>query len=275
MVSLASASASASAAAASLSATLRAKKSGLPYVNLNAEGQYAGWVASFNTQMKNGEVFRLNLKCEQDLFLLFTLAIVWSRTGPWENAVFFVIWMKISEKADPRLWCSDEFVQQEERLRDRSLADVLASIEQPAFRKKPVFRKDLYQSVAVLARNWDATLQAMKTMRDTRDYFGFWTYMRSLKGLGSGDKSMFIKLPLIMRELRCQLYPDIPGEFCCVPDARVYLAVKQLAEQGVDMQICRPNSSIKGLFRASARIYELFGDLYDVPLFAYPDLFER
>jgi hypothetical protein len=53
--------------------------------------------------------------------------------------------------------------------------------------------------------------------------------MRSFKGLETGQKSMLIKISLVMRELRCQLYPSISGEFCCVPDARVYDALSAMS----------------------------------------------
>ncbi|MFO7815125.1 MAG: hypothetical protein R6V14_05250 [Halanaerobiales bacterium] len=78
---------------------------------------------------------------------------------------------------------------------------------------------------------------------------------------------MRIKIPLILRELRCQnIYKDIPGKYCCVPDARVKNAAQQL-----NIKLPYINS-ISNLLKASGVIYKHFGDLYDIPLFAYEDL---
>ncbi|MDC1105131.1 hypothetical protein OAT16_00400 [Prolixibacteraceae bacterium] len=92
-------------------------------------------------------------------------------------------------------------------------------------------------------------------------------FLREIKGLGVGDKKMLIKIPLILRELRCQgIYNNISGKLCCVPDARVYDATKEL-------QINLPvTNSLRSLKDSSEVIYELFGNLYDLPLFAYFDL---
>lgn len=102
---------------------------------------------------------------------------------------------------------------------------------------------------------------------EKEDYMIFVDYISKIEGLGSGKNKMRIKIPLILRELRCQdVYANIPGELCCVPDERVKVACNDL---GIEL----PNiSSLKGLFKASKVIYDNFGDLYDIPLFAYEDL---
>jgi hypothetical protein len=91
--------------------------------------------------------------------------------------------------------------------------------------------------------------------------------MREIEGLGVGDRKMLIKIPLILRELRCQnIYENISGELCCVPDARVFDAGKEL-----NLKIPR-TGNLENLIVSSTKIYKLFGDLYDIPLFAYNDL---
>ncbi len=78
---------------------------------------------------------------------------------------------------------------------------------------------------------------------------------------------MRIKIPLILRELRCQnVYHYIRGKDCCVPDERVKLAAKSL---GIKMPHI---NNLQNLFKASEIIYKKFGDLYDIPLFAYEDI---
>lgn len=260
-------------AAAWLIDRFKAASPNLAYANLNEAGGYRGWVADFKIPLLDGRSLNLDLREEKDLFLLFVLAVVWSRTGPWENAVYFVAWMKLAHKDAPALWTNDAFVEMERSNCKASMAQTLGQCLDPDTRKQVSFRKDVYASVKVLAHNWDGIKRAIDVMITTRQYAAFFDYMRSLKGLGTGQKSMLIKIPLVMRELRCQLYPSIPGAFCCVPDARVYDALSAMSrDHNKRINLRHHAGSVKKLINASAKIYQLFGDLYDLPLFAYVDL---
>lgn len=106
-------------------------------------------------------------------------------------------------------------------------------------------------------------------LNENNEYRG-WTYNFNItlpEGLGAGKNKMRIRIPLILRELRCQkIYNNIPGEICCVPDVRVKISSKEIG-------IMLPHiSSIDNLLKASKIIYDNFGDLYDIPLFAYEDV---
>ncbi len=91
--------------------------------------------------------------------------------------------------------------------------------------------------------------------------------IRSIEGLGVGRNKMLIKITLILRELRCQkIYDNISGNLCCVPDARVYDSCQEI---GIHMP---KTNNLENLITSSSKIYKLFGDLYDLPLFAYNDL---
>ena len=79
-------------------------KDELPYANLNDKNQYMGWVQDFRINIKDQGNIKLDLSNENDLFLLFVLAIVWSRSGPWENSAYFVAYLKIFEKSSPPHW---------------------------------------------------------------------------------------------------------------------------------------------------------------------------
>jgi len=52
----------------------------------------------------------------------------------------------------------------------------------------------------------------------------------------------------------------------CVPDARVYDTCK---ETGIHLPKA---NNLENLIYSSSKIYKLFADLYDLPLFAYNDL---
>lgn len=236
-------------------------KDKINYINLDENNNYKGWVADFGLVEKaTNKSIGLDLKNENDLFLLFVLASAWSKTGPWENAVFFTTYLglKNSKITD---WLDINFVENEIDSREenaKSIIDATAGIEP---RSKVAFRKDFYSSVAILAENWEEIEFKMNDSNQKSDWRIFIDYLRSLKGLGEGTKKMKIKIPLILRELRCQkIYPDIDGKYCCVPDERVKEAYKSIGEK-------MPHNYLK----ASEYIYNDFKNLYDVPLFAYMD----
>lgn len=242
-------------------------KDRISYINLNEEAQYLGWTHDFNIILPDGVKMGLDLNKEEDLFLLFVLASAWSRTGQWENAAFFTTYLKTSKKYHRDQWLDDDFVKNEIAEKDKNAAWIVSECSGVVPRKKVCFRKDIYASIVVIAKNWNMIKEKLELSACLNDYSLFIDYLAGLDGLGTGQKHMRIKIPLILRELRCQgIYPSIPGEFCCVPDERVKAASKELG-------IVLPTiNSIDSLFKASAIIYQQFGELYDIPLFAYEDL---
>ncbi|MEI8376943.1 MAG: hypothetical protein WCF95_00230 [bacterium] len=231
----------------------------LPYVNLDDNNDYKGWVDNFNLKNSNNEQMRLDLSKEEDLFLLFVLASAWSKTGPWENAAYFTAYLKFANKSDIELWLNQDFIGEEICQKEYNAHSIIKEYTGIESRKKVSFRKDFYLSVGVIARQWHEIKEKLLESNQKSDYIIFIDYIRQIKGLGTKDKSMRIKIPLILRELRCQkIYPNIEGAYCCVPDERVKSSAKEL---GIKL----PNDFLK----ASKVIYENFGDLYDIPLFAY------
>lgn len=119
-------------------------------------------------------------------------------------------------------------------------------------------------SINILARNWHQILNKLENAEIQQNFMIFMEFMRSIEGLGVGNRRILIKIPLILRELRCQkIYENISGDLCCVADDRVIKAGKSL-----EIDLKRP-SDLHSLVETSRKIYRLFGDLYDLPLFAY------
>lgn len=242
-------------------------KDKLSYININANNQYRGWTCDFNIILPNNQRMSLDLKQEEDLFLLFILASSWSKTGPWENAAFFTTYLKQGNKAKVELWLDSDFVNKEIDKSKNSSQSIVNICRGVVARKKVSFRSDYYSSIVVLAKNWREIKSSLEMSNFKGDYRIFIDFISTLDGLGAGKNKMRIKIPLILRELRCQqIYNNIPGELCCVPDERVKVASKEIG-----IKIPHINS-LDSLLRASKVIYEYFGDLYDIPLFAYEDV---
>jgi len=242
-------------------------KEKLPYANIGLQNKYLGWVTDFNLKDSKGNSIALDLKKENDLFLLFVLAIVWSRTGPWENSAFFVAHLKLNGKDRVNFWIDESNYKKEADFREHAAERIAKELTGNGSRKKISFRKDIFKSIYLLALNWQNILAKLAASENARDFLIFMNFMRSLEGLGFGNKRILIKIPLILRELRCQnIYSNISGNLCCVPDNRVF-------EAGKSLNINIPKASnLENLINSSTKIYQLFGDLYDLPLFAYNDL---
>jgi hypothetical protein len=243
------------------------EKHNLPYANIGIENEYLGWVKDFKLRDLNNNSIGLDLTKNNDLFLLFVLAVVWSRTGPWENSAFFVSYLKINKKDTIEFWNKEVNYKNEEFLRELNAKEITSQIHGINPRKQITFRKDIFSSVHLLAKKWPEILTILGKSEKENNFILFMTFMRSIEGLGANKNRILIKIPLILRELRCQhIYSNISGELCCVPDARVFNSAKQL-------MIKIPKvSNLDNLIKSSSKIYHLYGDLYDLPLFAYDDL---
>lgn len=268
------------------------KRSDLPYLNLNKDKtKYMGWVSDFGLCLGSdgtGEPVKLNLNDENDLFLLFVLASAWSRTGKWENAAYFTAYLKLSDNFSIEKWKSIDYVDKECANRQKTSSDIFEQVNwnqkiqnyqknhniKP---RKPGFRSDYYQSVYILANIWNQIKELLATCVKTGQWDEFILFFRkneATKGLGGkGQGRMLIKLPLLLREIKCaNIYPNanIPGEYCCVPDKRVKDAAQALLIKGLSSITCESN-----LLEQSKIIYDWFGELYDIPLFAYKDIMNK
>ncbi len=233
------------------------------YINLDENNNYRGWVTNFNLKYNiDGTVVKLDLHKEKDLFLLFVLASAWSRTGPWENAVFFTTYLKF-KNYDIEKWQNNSFVEEEMNNRYINCQEIINKVSGIEYRQKVTFRKDLYNSVYILANKWEEIKFHMNIASQNQDWKTFIDFLSSIEGLGSAKNKMRIKIPLILRELRCQnIYHNINGKYCCVADKRVRDTYNNYLHNKL------PQDYIK----ASELIWDDFGTLYDIPAFAYEDL---
>lgn len=245
---------------------------------LDAEGRYTGWVKSCD-QLDQASL-DLDLKAENDQFLLFCLASAWSATGPWENAATLIYTIKnyCPDQASPNAWIDDASFETSITVVKHAFAQH-KDVFNP--RKSTTIRKDIFPAFRTLARKWPQLKFLMQSAARSSNWEQFVYDLRDVEGLAPGrcgTKKLLIKIPLILRELRCQnIFSNIPGELCCVPDARVIDAIKvyQLDpeyDQAFGLKAYRP-SDARALIESSKAIYQIFGDLYDLPLFAAEDIY--
>lgn len=261
------------------------KKKSLPYAKESKSGGYGGWTTDFNIRVKTkpSEIIGLDLHKESDLFLLFVLASAWSRSGHWEDPAFFVSYLKgiknINSMAKVKAYVDSlpTNATQAKTLSNSIYNEYKKFDYNPsAWREPKRIRIDLFQSVKILYSKWNSIKAHLKVSSESGDYKTFMVYLRSIKGLGSYNKKMVIKIPLILRELRIQnVYNNIPGEYCCVPDMRVKeiaMQIDELKALNFSFYSQKDEDVVDKLIETSSTIYKYFGDWYDIVLFAYPDL---
>jgi hypothetical protein len=242
-------------------------KNDIAYICLNNENKYSGWTSDFGFELPDGNRMRLDLRDEGQLFLLFVLASAWSRPGRWENAAFFTAYLAYNGYGDYKLWQNDVWVKKTAQKAAAEIEKFIDECTGLVSRVKVSFRSDYYDSIKVLAGKWEEILKSLKQAEMNQDYSEFICFLSEIEGLGYGTRKMKIKIPLIMRELRCQdVYKGIRGELCCVRDKRVMDAAENI---GLKL----PKShTMESIMQASRIIYKNFADLYDIPLFAYEDI---
>lgn len=251
---------------------VRKNEKNLPYINLDRNGNYSGWISDFHIVNKHTHIpMRLDLSLENDLFVLFALASCWSRTGQWENSACFAVYLKMAHKDYVQYWKDSTVIEQEKCLRHDSVKLVSKNYAMAKSGSKIAFRSDFYDSMKVLADSWCGILDSLERSEITNDYHIFISHISNIPGLGARSNKMKIKIPLLLREMRIQnVYKNIPGKWCCVPDSRVReAAISDLFNISLPI-----NATMQSVLKSSEIIYNLFGDLYDIPLFAYDDLKE-
>lgn len=248
---------------------------------INPNGSYRGWVSDFGftygDNPATAQPMQLDLSTDTDLFLLFVLASAWSRTGPWENAAILTAYLKHMRWSNYQAWTDIDTVNGRREEAQAALLNETFYYTLPT-RRKVAFRSDTFTSIGVLANHWNDIFRSLIALRGQGlegPWIDFMNDLRIIEGLGVGTRRMMIKIPLILRELRCGGgdWANIPGRLCCVADARVIEAAGNISGMPIlNPQIRHTGNPIGGLINASTAIYENFGDLYDIPLFAYEDV---
>ncbi|GAB3991909.1 hypothetical protein GCM10028807_23450 [Spirosoma daeguense] len=202
----------------------------LPYANINSTNAYSGWVTDFRLRDGAGQKIHLDLKANDDLFLLFVLAVVWSRTGPWENSAFFVAYLKLHQKHSSLFWKEKTNSHSEKELSVRSAKQIVDLVTGIVNRKQISFRTDIYDSVHVLATNWEQILQSLERSENEGNFDLFMTHMRNIEGLGVGRKKMLIKIPLILRSCVARIFTRIYLENIAACRTPEYMKLPKLSK---------------------------------------------
>jgi len=178
----------------------------LPYINLDENNKYKGWVSDFGFDFPAGTRMRLDLTNSEDLFGLFILAVIWSRTDYWENAAFITAYLKYRGFLKADIWnqefCSDlqNDIPNIVSFNNKTYANL-------ELRRKHSIRKDIFESILRLKGIWSKIIEYLDWDNNGKnaDYIRLIRLLENTNGLGSGENTMQVKILLILRELRLSL----------------------------------------------------------------------
>jgi hypothetical protein len=233
--------------------------------------EYGGW---------KEDIF--NLRLEEDIFKLFTLAINWNTNISWEiGLATFEVLDEMGFLTVEQLRDTDFVEKTKQKMKSWNFKYLvkqrIRQIQQRPYANPRKIRSgprrtwvDAYHVAATnwnLIRNWlniDEILRGGTPQVDGRKL------IESLKNLflinfdGKTRRMLYVKTFLICRELRCQNVINIETKYCCVPDSRVTEQLKTL-----DF----PTSY--SYYKNSETLAQYFKKLYDLPVFFFYEECEK
>lgn len=230
------------------------------------DGSYRGWVRGFHGATWRGQWAEWDLSDPRYRFGLYCLASAWSRTGRWEGPVRLALAMA----AEPDRWLNpDYWARIDISGAKNSLYELVTRGEQgvkiPGGRNATA-RTDCAASFTSIAAHFPVIEKILADLNSGRlSAVMAKAKLREIPGTGCDMQHAWdMKIHLIFRELRCAGWSGIPGEVCCVPDARVRKVYDKIIGDSLPVDH----------FQASRQIYQDFGDLYDLPPFLALDWFK-
>lgn len=272
------------AIAEALCAWFRARHS----AQLDPTGSYKGWVSDFGYTLVDGRSFSLDLSDSRQWWPLLLLAVGWSYSGQWENSAAFLGVLAELDFLDYSKWQpgTQDHIDQRLAQAKAHLEQRLATLDRaatfpfewlpgrtPPSRKRVFFPSSWRYGMRRAVEIWPQVSRLLSETCDGSisgaDFFQAMMedpYLAGLSGIsGRENRRMIVKLPFLLRELRAQGAEGIEGAYCSIPDQRV---------KDMRQTLGLPNGALTscyGLSRATRRLWEDFGDLYDLPLFAFWD----
>lgn len=246
---------------------------------------YGGWFNAFpvNFDIKNNENFQFNFKKEIDIIALIFLATLWNMPNyKWENAVGLIGVLQNRNLLDISEWSSRKFID--------NLDKKLLETEMNNFNLNPGLYKrghlyikagkdGVFERLHKISREYDYLknifriediLNGNKPLIEETIFNKMDNEKLKIETKGRNGKIikkplLRVKVPLILRELKCKDAIDVDDKYCCVPDTRVKKIMTIIGypqELGFDINSVINNSEI---------ISKFFGNYYDLPLFDFID----
>ena len=227
--------------------------------------EYGGWKED-----------NFNLRLEENIFKLFTLAINWNTNISWEiGQATFEVLDEMGFLTVEQLRNKDSVEKTKQKMKSRNFKYLvrqrIRQIQQrPYANPRKIYggpRRTWVDAYHVAATNWDLIrkwLNMDEILREGTPQVDGRKLIENLKSLfvinldGKTRRMLNVKTFLICRELRCQNVINIDTKYCCVPDSRVREQLKILGF---------PTSY--SYYKNSETLAHYFKKLYDLPIFFF------
>jgi hypothetical protein len=249
---------------------------------------YGGWFNAFPIKFnkKNNEFFQFNFKDEKDIIALIFLATVWNMQNyKWENAVGLIGVLHNRNLLSINEWSSRSFIN---NLNKNELENEMNDLDNmnddlDLSKRGRLYIKSgkdgVFERLHKISCEYDylkTILKIDEILKGNRPQIDSTIFHEMdnerLKYDANGRNNIKIKkpllrvkVPLILRELKCSDAIVVDDKYCCVPDSRVRKIMSIIGypqEMGVDSNSVIRNSEI---------ISKYFGNYYDLPLFDFLD----
>lgn len=245
---------------------------------------YKGWFEEYPLKFdrENKESFSLDFNKEKDITALIFLATIWNMPNyKWENAAGLIAILYKKNLLDVKKWSSQSFIEYFNK--DELLCEMNSLGSEYLYDRGDLYIKSgndgVFQRLHIIAKEYDFVkeiLQIDSILKGNvpnldRTIFSKFDNLRLRIEVRRKNNKIVkipilrVKVPLILRELKCQNKIEISGEYCCVPDTKVKQMMKIIGyspSQEYDVSSIIHNSKI---------IFKYFGLHYDLPLFDFSD----
>lgn len=250
----------------------------------NSNG-YKGWFEEYPIKFdkEDEENFNLDFSKEKDIIALIFLATAWNVPHyRWENAVGLVAVLYKEDLLDIGEWSSQNVIDAFDR---NYLAQEMNNLGSECLGCRGNLyikggKDGVFERLHIVAKEYNLlkeTLQIDEILNGKippiLDHSIFpkfddprltievnWKDNRTVK-----KPILRVKVPLILRELKCYKRVDVSGEYCCVPDTKVKQVMKTIGYKP------RLDYSYSSVIHNSKIIYKYFGLHYDLPLFDFSE----
>ncbi|MFZ2411504.1 MAG: hypothetical protein WAW23_08035 [Candidatus Methanoperedens sp.] len=255
------------------------------------ETRYNGWFSQYPIRLskEKEEYFNLDFGKEKDIIALIFLATIWNMPNyKWENAAGLIVILYKRDLVNIKEWCNRSFI---DGLNKETLEREMNELARMACRKEDSNlhkRGNLY-----IKKGKDGVFERLHKIACEYEYLkDILRIDEILKGHKPqinpsifdrmNDKRLKIeingkngkvirkplirvKVPLILRELKCSDRINIADEYCCVPDTKVKGIMKTIGFPYY------PDFDTNSVIENSKIISKYFNYFYDLPLFDFAD----
>ena len=209
---------------------------------------YKGWFEEYPLKFdkEDKDNFNFDFNKEKDIIALVFLATIWNMSNyRWENAVGIVAILYKKNLLDVKKWSSQdliEYLNKDDLVREINNLGFTYLCDRGNLYIK-TGKDGVFQRLHTIAKEYDFVTETLqideilkgnvpKLNQNVFPRFDNPRLMIEVKGRNNKivkNPILRVKVPLILRELKCYNKIEISGEYCCVPDTKVKQIMKTIS----------------------------------------------